>query len=74
MTAYVVGKILSGGVDVADEPVSAARGNKIKELQMVQPILPLCLQTFDFGKTGNMANYFQTEALKSGQSTVRPAQ
>jgi len=28
MTADVDGKILSGGVDVADEPVSAVRGNK----------------------------------------------
>ena len=44
---------------------------EIKELQMAQPILPLSPQTFDFGTTGNMANYFQTAALKSGQSAVR---
>jgi len=31
---------------------------QIKELQTVQPILPLSPQIFDFGKTCNMANYW----------------
>ena len=72
MTADVVGKILSGGVDVADEPVSAVRENN--RAAVVQSILPLSPPTFDFGKTSNMVNYFQTAALKSGQSAARPAQ
>ena len=72
MTADVVGKILSGGVDVADEPVSAVRENN--RAAVVQSILPLSPPTFDFGKTSNMVNYFQTAALTSGQSAARPAQ
>jgi len=40
---------------------------EIKKAGDGSAILPLSPQTFDFGKTGdvaNMANYFQTAALK----------
>ena len=60
------------GVDVADEPVSAVIGNK-RDADGLADSTIVSTDT-DCGKTGNMANYFQTAALKSGQCTARPAQ
>jgi len=57
---------------MADKPVSAARGNNRAADGSADPTI-ISKNYFDFEKAGNMANYFQTAALKSGQSAARLA-